>query len=447
MELYPHQLKALESMKNGCILNGGTGTGKSLTAIAYYYLVNGGDRASLTSNNYIPLTKTPKDLYIITTARKRDTHDWDKELGHFHIELYSNNVTVDSWNNIEKYRAVFGAFFIFDEQRVVGSGKWARSFIKIAKQNEWILLSATPGDKWEDYMAVFIANGYYRNKTDFVDQHMIMDYRAGWPRVAGYLDIPRLKHYRDNLLVDMKMSRSTEQHHKVIRTDYNKSLYSLIYKDRKDPSRQGYVLTNENEPGTLVVGIDISPEDVEPKMPGWDFEVHNGDKVRFDYAPIESASEYCHLLRKTVNMDPSKVESVRSIIQEHNKVIIFYKYNYELDILHESFDDSEFVITEWNGHKHESIPTSNKWIYLVQYTAGCEGWNCIETDTIIFFSLDYSYKVMIQSCGRIDRLNTPFKDLYYYHLLSKSSIDGAIVRALKGKKNFNEGIFFTRQFR
>ena len=102
---------------------------------------------------------------------------------------------------------------------------------------------------------------------------------------------------------------------------------------------------------------------------------------------------------------------------------------------------NNYNIAEWNGHNHEDIPKTSTWVYIVQYTAGAEGWNCIETDTIIFYSQNYSYKVITQSAGRIDRLNTPFTDLNYYHLYSMSPIDLAIKKAFDCKKDFNEKRF------
>ena len=48
---------------------------------------------------------------------------------------------------------------------------------------------------------------------------------------------------------------------------------------------------------------------------------------------------------------------------------------------------------------------------------------------------------MAQAAGRIDRLNSPYRDLYYYHLKSRSGIDIAISKALGQKKQFNERKF------
>ena len=167
INLYPHQQDALSRMKNGCILNGGVGSGKSITGLAYYFTQEGGS-----IEPYSPMSN-PKDLYIITTAQKRNTMEWEKELSHFllttnpEVAYYKNKVIVDSWNNIGKYSNVTDGWFVFDEQRVCGYGAWTKSFLKIAKSNRWILLSATPGDCWLDYVPVFIANGFYKNKTEF----------------------------------------------------------------------------------------------------------------------------------------------------------------------------------------------------------------------------------------------------------------------------------------
>ena len=401
--LYDYQIDAVKRMKNGCILNGGVGSGKSRTALAYYYLRNGGDPASLCGDNYIPMDDPPKDLYIITTARKRDTLEWDGDMApfllstHTDVNLYCNKVVVDSWNNITKYKEVTGAFFIFDEDRVTGSGVWVKSFLKIAKSNEWIILSATPGDTWQDYIPVFLANGFYKNKSEFIREHIVYSRFSKFPKVDRYLNTGRLIRLRNNILIDMDFHRDTIPHHEDIYVSYDISAYKDICRNRWNP---------------------------------WE------DK------PIENASEFCYSLRRIVNTDEARQVALLQIIEKHPKAIIFYNFDYELDILKKLYYGEDFEIAEWNGHKHQEVPKGEKWVYLVQYTAGNEGWNCVRTDTIIFYSQNYSYKVMTQAAGRIDRLNTPYKDLYYYHIKSRSGIDLAISKALKNKKKFNERKFY-----
>lgn len=395
ISLRPYQRDAVKKMKNGCILCGGVGSGKSRTSLAYYYKSCSGD---IDAEDYSEMTK-PRDLYIITTARKRDTLEWEKELSPFLLSaspencLYDIKVVIDSWNNIQKYKNVFGAFFIFDEQRLVGSGAWVKAFYRIAKKNRWILLSATPGDTWNDYIPVFVANGYYRNKTEFVQEHVIYSRFTKYPKVDRYVNTGRLIRQRRELLVDMDFQRETKAHHEDIIVSYDTGKYRDVTRRR------------------------------------WDI---------YQNEPIRDAAGLCRVWRRIVNTDISRQIAVLEIMEKHEKAIIFYNYNYELDILRQLMRDAGIVTAEWNGHRHEALPTGKRWAYLVQYTAGAEGWNCITTDTMIFYSQNYSYKIMQQSAGRTDRMNTPYKDLYYYHLKSRSGIDLAISRALKQKKNFNE---------
>lgn len=402
MELRDYQLEAIGKMKNGCILNGGVGSGKSLTSLSYYYLQNGGSLEFLSGKDYIPMPNPPKDLYIITTARKRDTFEWEGELSHFllstHEELnnYDNKVIVDSWNNIQKYKDVEDSFFIFDEQRVVGSGAWVKAFLKIAKKNQWILLSATPGDTWSDYIPVFIANGFYKNKTEFMREHAVFSRFSKYPKIEKYIGTGRLIRQRREILVDMKFERETVQHHYDIYVTYDNKLYKDVMKRR------------------------------------WDI---------WNDEPITNAGGLCYALRKIVNSHESRSTKLLELFETHQKMIVFYNFDYELEILKSLYFGEGVIIAEWNGHKHEPTPTGNRWVYLVQYTAGAEGWNCITTDTIVFYSLNYSYKIMHQSAGRIDRLNTPYKDLHYYYLKSRSGIDLAIERALNDKRKFNESSF------
>ena len=402
IKLRDYQIDAISKMKTGCILNGGVGSGKSLTSLSYYYLKNGGDIGFLKGGDYIPMEDPPKDLYIITTARKRDTLEWEGELSPFLLSVhndkntYSNKVIVDSWNNIQKYKDVKGAFFIFDEQRVVGSGAWVKAFLKISKFNEWILLSATPGDTWSDYIPVFIANGFYKNKTEFIREHVIYSRFCKFPKIDRYVNTGRLLRLRRQILIDMDFKRETIPHHEDIYVSYDVAMYKDITKRR------------------------------------WDI---------WKDEPITNASGLCYALRKVVNTHESRSKELLKIFKKHPKMIIFYNFDYELEILKNLDYGKGVKISEWNGHKHEPTPTTKSWVYLVQYTAGAEGWNCITTDTIVFYSQNYSYKIMLQSAGRIDRLNTPFTDLYYYHLKTRSGIDVAISKALRNKKKFNEKDF------
>ena len=402
MELRDYQLDAINKMKNGCILNGGVGSGKSLTALSYYYLQNEGGVEFLTGGDYIPMDCTPMDLYIITTARKRDTFEWEGEMSHFllstHDEcsIYNNKVVVDSWNNIQKYKDVTNAFFIFDEQRVVGSGAWVKAFLTITKKNKWILLSATPGDTWSDYIPVFIANGFYKNKTEFMREHAVFSRFSKFPKVEKYIGTGRLIRQRRDILVDMKFERKTVQHHCDIYVTYDSTQYKDVMKRR------------------------------------WDI---------WNDEPIVNASGLCYALRKIVNTHDSRSTKLLELFETHKKIIVFYNFDYELDVLKSLYYGEGVIVAEWTGHKHEPTPTGNKWVYLVQYTAGAEGWNCITTDTIVFYSLNYSYKIMHQSAGRIDRLNTPYTDLYYYYMKTRSGIDLAIERALNEKRKFNESSF------
>lgn len=385
MDLFNHQKAAIERMKNGCILCGGVGTGKSLTTLAYYISkVCGGDYANPTDVAYTPLV-------IITTAKKRDTNDWHKEC--YKMLIPDDVFIVDSWNNIGKYTDKENCFFIFDEQRLVGSGAWVKSFLKISKKNQWVLLSATPGDNWLDYIPVFVANKFYKHRTDFLRQHVVFSRFTTYPKVDRYIDTLRLLKLRDSITVNMDFVKDTIPHHKDVTVGYDEELYSKVVNEK------------------------------------WNFVKD---------CPIQQAGEEYYLVRRVSNSHESRVKTCMDLTKWKGKVIIFYNFNYELALLREALEIEGIEFAEWNGQKHQDIPSGDRWAYLVQYTAGAEGWECIDTDTIIFFSLNPSYKISVQASGRIDRLNTPFTDLYFYHLVSGSVVDKLIQKALRQKKSFNE---------
>lgn len=374
-KLYSHQEEALGLLQSGKVLVGGVGSGKSRVGASW----------ALSQAD-------PKKIVVITTARKRDSLEWEGEFAVFGVNC--DDVTIESWNNVSRFADYTDHVFIFDEQRVVGSGAWVKSFLKISKHNLWVLLSATPGDVWLDYVPLFIANGFYRNRTDFSEQHIIWDRFAKYPKVKRYINTGLLEARRRKILVPMPAERHTRRNRAYISMKYNKEMYESIVKKRVDP---------------------------------W-----TGD-------PYKNAGGVCYGLRKCVNSDRSRVDHIRLLAKKRKKLIVFYNFDYERDILLTLRD--EFTVAEWNGHNHEPIPATDSWVYLVQYTAGAEGWNCIETDTVVFYSLNYSWKVLEQAEGRIDRINTPFTDLRYFYLFSESGIDSAIREAVRKKGVFNERIF------
>ena len=370
-ELGEHQKKALRELHNGAILWGAVGTGKSRVALAYY-----------------AQNESPRNIYVITTAKKRDTLDWISEASALNLD--SDLLVIDSWNNIQKYDKVVGAFFIFDEQRLVGRGKWVKAFLKIAKKNRWIMLSATPGDTWVDYIPVFVANGFYQHRTQFLQEHVEFAPYAKYPKILRYHNVNKLVKYRNALLVRMRFEKETVRHTKIVWTNYDVEMWDTVVKKRWNPWLN---------------------------------------------KPIKDAGELFALMRRVVNGDPSRVKAVESLLSAHNRLIVFYNFNYELDGLRGL--NGLVELREWNGHKHEEIPDTEKWLYLVQYTAGSEGWNCISTDAMCFYSLTSSYKKWEQAHGRIDRLNTPFLNLFYHVMRSNTQIDTAIWRSLRAKKDFN----------
>lgn len=400
MRIEPDQLDAVNKLKNGNILKGDTGAGKSFTALYYYYVkVCGGEYEP----DLLPM-RNPRDLYIITTPKKRDDLEWEKDMLPFLLSSLSEcqvKVTVDSWNNIKKYTNVIGAFFIFDEQRVVGSGAWVKAFYKIVRRNQWILLTATPGDTWSDYIPVFVANGFYRNKTDFKEQHIIMNPFTRYPSIKGYFNQGKLMKYRKQITVEMKSPKNTIQIHKDIRCEYDKDTERLVLKERWHP---------------------------------------------FEDRPLRDATEMAVVMRKIAFGDMSRIDKVKELFEVNPRIIIFYDYNFELDMLIDMCETEGYTYAQWNGHKHEEVPETARWIYLVQYTSGSEAWNCTRTNCMIFFNNNYSWKKMKQAAGRIDRRNTPYHELHYYHLTSSSYIDKRINNALNTKKEFNDVREFRRYF-
>ena len=399
----PEQIQAVRQLQNGSILAGGVGSGKTLTSLAWY-LTSVCNAASFKKGGSLAKKKVKGSptLYVITTAKKRDSLEWEEEAARLGLStdpacsFTGSSIVVDSWNNIGKYSDREQAVFFFDEQRASGSGRWVKEFLKITRKNTWLLLSATPGDVWMDYLPVFMAHGFFRTRTEFMEDHVIFDRFAKYPKVKRYIGEAKLQRLRRSILVEMPVERHTTRERETVYCDYDRDLYKWVVKNRMDP---------------------------------WTEE------------PLRDAGGVCRILRKVVSDNDWRSEQAKRILSSNERVIVFYNYNYELDRILAVAESLGLPTAQWNGHRHDAIPAEPRWVYICQYTSAAEGWNCTSTDTVLFWSLNYSWRVTEQCEGRIDRLNTPYSRLRYYFLESHSSIDEAVRRSLSSKKVFNERAF------
>lgn len=399
----PEQIQAVRQLQNGSILAGGVGSGKTLTSLAWY-LTSVCNAASFKEGGSLikKKVKGSPTLYVITTAKKRDSLEWEEEAARLGLStdpacsFTGSSIVVDSWNNIGKYSDREHAVFFFDEQRASGSGRWVKEFLKITRKNTWLLLSATPGDVWMDYLPVFMAHGFFRTRTEFMEDHVIFDRFAKYPKVKRYIGEAKLQRLCRSILVEMPVERHTTRERETVYCDYDRDLYKWVVKNRMDP---------------------------------WTEE------------PLRDAGGVCRILRKVVSDNDWRSEQAKRILSSNERVIVFYNYNYELDRILAVAESLGLPTAQWNGHRHDAIPAEPRWVYICQYTSAAEGWNCTSTDTVLFWSLNYSWRVTEQCEGRIDRLNTPYSRLKYYFLESHSSIDEAVRRSLSSKKVFNERAF------
>lgn len=380
-KLRPAQRDAVDRMHDGCVLLGRTGSGKTMTALGYWLKVH-----------------AQQDLYVVTTPAKRDAMEWEGDSAK--LGQYLPPERVVSWNKIKDFEYLESAFVVFDEQRVSGSGKWVKSFLKIAKRNDWILLSATPGDVWIDWLPLFIANGFYRTRTQFTDRHVIWDPHTRYPRIKRYIEEDRLERCQEAICVYLASPNPISRmvHDELVSYDSRK--YAEVTRKRWNP---------------------------------------------FEVRPMMDAGELCRVQRRIVLENVCREEALERLLKGHPRALVFYSYNYELEAIKAVCERLGRSYGQRNGHRHDPVPVSKEpWVYIVQYQSA-DAWNCISTNIAILYSLPYSWRQQEQAMGRIDRMNTPFDELHYYRLMTDSTIDNAILACLDRKETFNERVYENAQ--
>lgn len=409
VNLRQFQHECVQALRSGKVLAAGVGAGKSIMALYWYVTKCCTVRTSHNANGELfQIMPGSPDLVIITTAKKRDNHEWDDELYRYALHQGENSkkmgrvhVTIDSWNNITKYVDT-SAVFIFDEQRAIGSGAWSKAFVRIARRNPWVMLSATPADTWSDWCPIFVADGFYRNRTEFFRRHAVYSRYTKYPRIDRWIDEDYLNRCRDRVLVTCEVPRETERVVHQLTCAYDKETVRKAMKTRWNPETE---------------------------------------------EPFLNATELCFYLRRVIDTDPTRLSYAAHVVRDHRKVIIFYTLRAELEQILKLEEVTGVPVYQYNGGRHDDLPQGNSWVYAVQFQAGSEGWNCTSCNTVLYWSLPYSYKQAEQAAGRIDRLDTSYKTLNYYIMRSFAPLDLGIIRALRNKENFNASGFLRSSAR
>lgn len=391
-KLYPKQLEILKQIKDYSLLPLGTATGKTLIALHYYI------------NNHLD-----KPLVIYCPLAKYLEGGWVSEFNSLKSKynLITKDITVVPYSQINKYAVADNSFVILDEAHYVKNpmAKRSKAIREILNNKPFIMLSATPGTKVEDYCHYLMLWNKFKYKTHFENEFLIKD-----SLMLGSRKIPVVKGYKN-----LDKFSSILKQHSTSRLTVNDivELPELILKD-----------------------VSLTPSK-EYK----DIKKNRILKLDNDVILLDTQIKLCTYLRQYVS-PKEKISHLEDIVSEckqlNENLLIFYNFKSELREI-EKIVKIDYLI---NGDvkifpSKEDFKNLNSKITVVQIRAGGTGIELQYNSQVLFYSPTYSYQDYEQALGRAYRPGQN-KKVLVRRFNTINTIEADVWEAIKNKKDFDE---------
>ena len=407
IKLYPHQVRALEKTKN-------------FNHVAYY--LDMGLGKTFVGSEKLKMLNTNHNLIV---CQKSKLQDWYEHMKTYYPEyntfIYSKTREIPPksviiinydlvWRRPELLTTLKNFTLMLDESSLIQNEKSNRSkFILKMKPTNVILLSGTPtGGKYEQLWSQLKLLGWNISKRLYWDEFIkfVKIDVGGFPikKVTGYKNVDRLKDkLRTHGAIFMKSDevfQLPKQIENIIKVDNTKE-YKKFNKDR-------------------LIKID-------------DTELV-GDT---------SLTKMLYLRQLSSQYNSNKTAALKDLLESTNdRVIVFYNFDKELEIIQEICNKLEKPISMINGHEKnlKNFTECNDCVLLGQYQAAAMGLNLQLSNKIIYFSLPLQSELFMQSKKRIHRIGQE-KTCFYWYLITKNSIEEQIFETLKQRRDYTNKLF------
>lgn len=307
-------------------------------------------------------------------------------------------------------------FIIIDESHKVAntSSKVTKYVMKLSKKAKYTYLcTATPisNGKYEQYYPQLKMLGVYNGTKKeyynmFVDERMTRMGGSQFMQITGYRNIDLLENMVNQCSVNYKRDKPYLPEDYVYKTK-KPAMFNKLKKNRMYKTDNGEVI-----------------------------ELDNSSKL---FNALRCVSHGFLLgINKQVSKEP--FERLQAILETHNneRVVIFYNYNIELEMLKQLLSKLKRPTSEYNGARKDLKEFKGKYngVVLAHYKSASTGINdFVISNVMVFNSLPLSSIELTQSKGRIDRQGQGKKPMYYF-IIPDTPVEKKIFEQITNGKDF-----------